>query len=461
MHVGLVFLALVSTPQSNVDQEIDAIIARAGRPQDRDLNRVKSLGDKAFSKLFSIADRDKKKDFSEASHTRLVYLVNYAGPSHTEEMSKLFRESSDSYRSYLIDWLASVGEPSASRGLFESELTKPSISGGPLAAVSGLARIGDQRSVDFLARSIKDPNTEQEVRRTIAWKLNAVPIASGRDAVQAVMAKGRQLPVLLLRAKLEQKPGDPKFELSSSTDSRGVTWGLVHWDALGSPNDLWIVRLSKGKWVDPVFTGTSDYWPLSRLPQGNGSEEHEKKMKAMIEGKGWVKRFVGNSALTKDTDGDGLTDVVERWVGLDPTKADTDGDGLLDGTDKNPLAAPHLMSDKGKAMQAALELFCFSESGPNVNHVIGLPPGVRPFEIESCDGPVYLRDAPGGSAESAGKFAAVRYSVDEARRVGSDEYVVSANKSGGFYELAFELTVRRIDGRWLCVKVLVTAGMVA
>ncbi|MCA9491702.1 MAG: VCBS repeat-containing protein [Myxococcales bacterium] len=38
-----------------------------------------------------------------------------------------------------------------------------------------------------------------------------------------------------------------------------------------------------------------------------------------------------------DSDGDGLTDVVEAGLGTDPDDPDTDGDGVLDGVDPHPL----------------------------------------------------------------------------------------------------------------------------
>lgn len=42
------------------------------------------------------------------------------------------------------------------------------------------------------------------------------------------------------------------------------------------------------------------------------------------------------AAITADTDGDGLTDVVEAKMGLNPTLKDTDRDGMTDKLDPNP-----------------------------------------------------------------------------------------------------------------------------
>src|SRR5262249_6071933 len=42
-------------------------------------------------------------------------------------------------------------------------------------------------------------------------------------------------------------------------------------------------------------------------------------------------------ALRRDSDHDGLTDLVEERMGTDPHNADTDGDGIPDGKDGLPL----------------------------------------------------------------------------------------------------------------------------
>ncbi len=43
--------------------------------------------------------------------------------------------------------------------------------------------------------------------------------------------------------------------------------------------------------------------------------------------------FAATSTAALDTDGDGLTDVIERRIGSDPTLRDTDGDGYEDKTE--------------------------------------------------------------------------------------------------------------------------------
>ena len=47
----------------------------------------------------------------------------------------------------------------------------------------------------------------------------------------------------------------------------------------------------------------------------------------------------------KDTDGDGLPDIVEKTLGTDPNNKDTDGDGQNDKEDKDPVSAENLINN--------------------------------------------------------------------------------------------------------------------
>jgi hypothetical protein len=47
----------------------------------------------------------------------------------------------------------------------------------------------------------------------------------------------------------------------------------------------------------------------------------------------------------KDTDGDGLPDIVEKTLGTDPNNKDTDGDGQNDKDDKDPAVAENLINN--------------------------------------------------------------------------------------------------------------------
>jgi hypothetical protein len=60
------------------------------------------------------------------------------------------------------------------------------------------------------------------------------------------------------------------------------------------------------------------------------------------------------SALEKDTDGDGLPDLLEERLATDPQSADTDGDGVPDAWDAIPLQQDSTVSPDGRFVAAAL-----------------------------------------------------------------------------------------------------------
>jgi hypothetical protein len=70
--------------------------------------------------------------------------------------------------------------------------------------------------------------------------------------------------------------------------------------------------------------------------------------------------------LRKDSDHDGLTDIVETRLGLDPHKADTDGDGLSDGQDANPLAAPERSgNERARLLQTIFTALYGKDTAPD------------------------------------------------------------------------------------------------
>jgi len=70
-------------------------------------------------------------------------------------------------------------------------------------------------------------------------------------------------------------------------------------------------------------------------------------------------------ALRRDSDGDGLTDLVEESLLLDPRNRDTDGDGLLDSADPSPrVAVPATSSLGGRLLLATFLGERIDISGP-------------------------------------------------------------------------------------------------
>lgn len=110
------------------------------------------------------------------------------------------------------------------------------------------------------------------------------------------------------------------------------------------PNDIWLAWSRDGKEYTELFTGCA-MLPESWSDAYTAAYVNGKIViiyeRAAAEGSDAVqKRFEASlPEIERDTDKDGLTDLVEQRFMTDPTKSDTDGDGKKDGEDMNPLVS--------------------------------------------------------------------------------------------------------------------------
>ena len=80
------------------------------------------------------------------------------------------------------------------------------------------------------------------------------------------------------------------------------------------------------------------------------------------------------SAIFRDTDGDGVTDVEEARLGTDPADPDTDGDGLSDGADPAPLGAVAPTTPEEAVRLAAFQQLVDKEASGELLVMVGPEP---------------------------------------------------------------------------------------
>jgi hypothetical protein len=162
------------------------------------------------------------------------------------------------------------------------------------------------------------------------------------------------------------------------TDEKGVLWGLVECGAVGSRDDLWIVRRDGNKWVDPLFTGI-DIYP-KRVERDASTVNNAVKFAGMSRGEllksGWYTKLVGDSALRIGDRGNGWTERVFNRLGIDPAKAGSN----WQHRDANLLTTQLPETDTEKVLAAAFEgRFRYAED--DVPCVVVMPKGVRPIRF--------------------------------------------------------------------------------
>lgn len=221
----------------------------------------------------------------------------------------------------------------------------------------------------------------------------------------------------------------------------GDRWAVFTSGLWGNRQDLWLAHSERGKWTGFHFTGAqferggryagysdgSDGSPpprgscmlevedgriIIRPPDQKRAKEFEQLAKRMQDRElmekqpgdyvklsqryselaGSVQNALGKTftftleELRKDTDGDGLTDLLEARLGTDPKKSDTDDDGLSDGRDANPLLKPGASGDRSQLLQAVF--FAMVAGDPASGPTVVLLDGPMQQEFVGANGPV-------------------------------------------------------------------------
>lgn len=362
---------------------------------------LRQAGDKAAALLFPLIERRLQGGKRSAADLDkpVDALCECATIKQTAKMRALYtRIESPATRDRLVAWMGQVGDARACRDILESRLLQELagqaprfwMGGGarPRDLVIGLVRSADQRSIRLLIKTLTNPQATDSLRGDVFQNLAATGDEAAIQALKAASVGSLQRGQIPFVASLDFTTSHrPPPVKGTHTDDAGTEWGLVQWDALGSLDDLWLVRKQGSVWVKPVYTGVNAYWDtsdfgaVSRHEADSDREAH----RSLIEDGGWIKAFIGNKELELDSDGDGLTDVTERRFGLDPLKRDTDGDGLIDSLDKNPHTPKGVHSEKQLILKAAIDAMVVGRSASRLAFV-ELPADVKPFEITSWNG---------------------------------------------------------------------------
>ena len=158
-------------------------------------------------------------------------------------------------------------------------------------------------------------------------------------------------------------------------DAKGRSWILFQSGVLGNESDYFMAEKVGSKIGEAIFLGFYDGRTWGKEPP----KMHRNIAMAKLTSTEWIKIFPDDAEVRKDTDADGLTDLVENRLGTDPKIADTDKDGLPDDVDPCPNAAPRPMGDREKIVAAAVaaQFFEYDWRTPAVISV----PKVAPFEL--------------------------------------------------------------------------------
>lgn len=217
-----------------------------------------------------------------------------------------------------MERLTEIANPQAVDVLYRL-LTRPDVCQGlRIAAILALGRIGTQESIAALARY----EDWMEWRRTTPGPFLFGPKHSPIHHFYPIALKPERT--------------------ARATDGRW--WAIFQWDKFGLRND-------EGGMLDWWVTSSVDRrnWEQPILVQPPGKPRH--LLPEIVQDPSLLDQF------TRDTDADGLPDLVEARLGTDPGSADTDQDGVSDGLDGNPLTpAGRASGDEADIRQAVFTI---------------------------------------------------------------------------------------------------------
>jgi hypothetical protein len=222
------------------------------------------------------------------------------------------------------------------------------------------------------ARRLAVPSPDVFTERRLA-DVSAPPLASR----WRVLTEGSlKLPPGFWVVRAEDKEGQAVvLALSHRLDPTGEVSGGGYW--------LLFSKDGGSTWDAPIYTGLREFQPYelataSELPMLEGSAVRLEASRQELDHSRIIfpPVFVPTGpvtsglllvssleALRRDSDGDGLTDIVEERLLLDPMNADSDGDGVPDGRDSVPHISSSAQLRSRESELASEVLFRLTQAG--------------------------------------------------------------------------------------------------
>jgi hypothetical protein len=242
--------------------------------------------------------------------------------------------------------------------------------------------------------------------------------------------------------------------------ANGKEWVFFNSSVLGNGSDCFIAEKTAAVYGEPIFLGffTRRVWDTEPPKSFRGVD-----VKKIVEGE-WIKMFPGDPEIRKDSDGDGLTDLVEARMGTDPANADTDKDGMSDAIDPCPNAAPRSLGDREKIVEAAVAARFFEQDW-GTPAVISVDK-MEPFELYGYPEPLVWstsrKASQLGSVYGGGVQIISFHSAKEKRDAdwveisadGKSAKTIISRYSGGLNGDGIEVDLKKVGDDWYVVDLI-------
>jgi hypothetical protein len=313
--------------------------------------------------------------------------------------------------------------------------------------IEAVARSKDPKAVELMLDVLGNPEALKRRRHYAFMFLAKTGGKRGAQAVRKARHKREARKVwydCISLSELKEEPiGDSL--LATQKDAKGRIWVLFRSSVLGNYTDLFIVEKRRAEWGKPLFTGAwaqKSEWDSRPQP----TTFRGIKIKDLVATE-WIKIFPDDPILQTDSDGDGLTDIVEERLGTDPKRVDTDGDGLSDAVDPCPNAPPRRLGDTEKIISTCIEAWCFEQ---DYSHPAALVvENVKPFELYGYPGTLVWQQSDAKTPHQNRSPKNVERMYVRILEYSADRKTVKADIQ--FQSMGGTLVLKKIDRDWYVV----------
>lgn len=364
----------------------------------------------------------------------------------------------------LVPLLMKHGDVEQATPFFLDQLRKEKEPERGSSSLEAISKSTHPEAVKFLVDALNNPKAPSEWRRAAFIHLAGTGGDAGVEAVRKAAPKLGPRP--RWQTRVDPGANSRRSKPKEAKDSKGRTWVLFQSGVLGNYTDYFMAEKVGAKFGEPIFLGFYD----GRTWGQEAPKEHRKIPMAKLVATEWVKLFPDDPEIRRDTDGDGLTDLVETRLGTDPKLPDTDKDGLRDDVDACPNAAPRALGDREKIVAAAVAAQFF-ENDWEVPAVISVEK-VEPFEMAGYPDPLLwsvgrregeLGSMYGGGVNSISFQPAIR-DLDAKIPAGTDWLELSPDGktahtmirrySGGLNGEGVEVVLRKVGEDWFVTDLI-------
>lgn len=325
----------------------------------------------------------------------------------------------------------------------------------------------------------------KKLRQAAYLRLGELGTPASLAAARRVEAEARAWPLVPASVNLDRMPhpsghfSDGQAEpFAQATAPDGVTYALIALDRLGGL-DVFLMTsrtpLDRASWSRPLlvpdrapdgiaepklsWVGDGDRLRLDftvpATPQTATVLRAQTPRRNTTTGaQVWT---ISISAVSKDTDRDGWTDLEERRLWLNEQVVDTDGDGTADGLDVCPNYATGPFEDSGDEAAILRKVF-FAGSGIYGSHSLYIvASGSRPLQLWGSRAPVLYTDAGNWRTSWGGIPPVLSWKVKSVSKdsAGTDVAVVDfGDFEAAMAAAGYTATLKRIDGEWFVVKIV-------